>query len=949
MRGNYVQRAAAAVGAILFALAAAPSAKGATWFVNPDGSGNFLTIQEAINASANGDVIIVAAGTYVEELLIPVSVTIAGAGVGQTIVWPATSIPGVGNGSQLGTTTWLARVRAHDVTITGMSFEGDNPNIGGAIDARGGVVTDFTAGSFNGLVVANCQVSDVVYRGLYAAAGGSGHRFLSNRVTNVQQVFLDSVGIFFFGAVGEARDNDVEDCSIGIGFQSGGGGMIADNRIAGCDLGVLANGSSSPVTIAQNDIDASEQGVQGIAVNTAVTVQENTTTGCTTGLTLFGLGSGSFVADGNTFDAQSLPGSSGIFASTDVSPFGFGDLHLLAKKNVLRNNETAIALFEDGVNNYPVLDCTLSGAASDYNTFTGSTIFNVELIDCDDDVPAQHNFWGAVNPALIAMTLWHEPNDPSLGLIDFSNTVNLLITVDDDGPADFPTINPAVQALLPGGTIVVKPGLYQEDVLVDRSCLIQGSGTSPDPATGTILRGASIHPDMTVVTVTGPDVFVQNLRVDGQQPVYLKARRAIYATGTSGLTVTDCVLHTATTGIGYVSSTGGTFLRNEVYDFGKSLQEGGGIFLLGSSGAIGAAGNGNYAHDGLATGFLHHNGSSGTCVGNLAQNCPLGHLSNGSQVSILIEENEALDCDQGYQSIANNVAVLYRENRATFCQYGFTLFGLGAALHTYEGNYVQGDLVLTTSSGFWWTTDSVFGDSDLNAVARSNSVTGCGVGVVLDETPSSVGYALNADLAGSAGTNLFAGNQTYDIELAGCNDDIDASDNYFGSLDPVVVETRIFHQPDQASLGLVSFGNLQPVMTYCKPKVHSGGCGPRVAFNGAPSASLPTPFDITASEVLNQKNGLLAYAYAQDVLPFQGGLLCIKAPIRRTPVQSSGGNAGPPDCSGSFTFDMQQHIQSGIDPGLIPGATVFAQYWFRDPPAASGSGLSDAVQFVIDN
>ena len=54
--------------------------------------------------------------------------------------------------------------------------------IGGPVDARGGVVTDFTLGTFHGLEVTNCEVRDVAYRGIYAAAGGSGHKLSSNTV-----------------------------------------------------------------------------------------------------------------------------------------------------------------------------------------------------------------------------------------------------------------------------------------------------------------------------------------------------------------------------------------------------------------------------------------------------------------------------------------------------------------------------------------------------------------------------------------------------------------------------------------------------------------------------------------------------------------------------------------------------------------------------------------------
>ena len=42
-------------------------------------------------------------------------------------------------------------------------------------------------------------------------------------------------------------------------------------------------------------------------------------------------------------------------------------------------------------------------------------------------------------------------------------------------------------------------------------------------------------------------------------------------------------------------------------------------------------------------------------------------------------------------------------------------------------------------------------------------------------------------------------------------------------------------------------------------------------------------------------------------------------------------------------------IQGGQDPLLVPGTTVDAQWWSRDPldPTGFGTGLSDALEFTI--
>jgi len=126
------------------------------------------------------------------------------------------------------------------------------------------------------------------------------------------------------------------------------------------------------------------------------------------------------------------------------------------------------------------------------------------------------------------------------------------------------------------------------------------------------------------------------------------------------------------------------------------------------------------------------------------------------------------------------------------------------------------------------------------------------------------------------------------------------------------------------------------------------GCPTAIAFQGFASASDPTPFEISASDMINQHVGMLLYALAPANTPFAGGTLCLGGTLKRTPLQNSGGNVGPNDCSGTFSFDFNARIQSGIDPLLVPGAEVFCQYWSRDPQSPSTTSLSDALVFLIN-
>ncbi len=136
--------------------------------------------------------------------------------------------------------------------------------------------------------------------------------------------------------------------------------------------------------------------------------------------------------------------------------------------------------------------------------------------------------------------------------------------------------------------------------------------------------------------------------------------------------------------------------------------------------------------------------------------------------------------------------------------------------------------------------------------------------------------------------------------------------------------------------------------TYCTAKVNSLGCTPAMSWSGVPSASSPSSFLLTCSNLLNQRTGLLTYSFSPASTPFQGGFLCIGTPFARGPSLGSGGSPTGSDCTGAFAFDFNIRIQSGIDPALVAGAEVFAQYRARDPQASSSTSLSNAVRFLVN-
>jgi hypothetical protein len=142
-----------------------------------------------------------------------------------------------------------------------------------------------------------------------------------------------------------------------------------------------------------------------------------------------------------------------------------------------------------------------------------------------------------------------------------------------------------------------------------------------------------------------------------------------------------------------------------------------------------------------------------------------------------------------------------------------------------------------------------------------------------------------------------------------------------------------------------------PPVTYCTGATGSTGCAPSITSVGVPSASAPTGFFVSATNERNRKPGLLLYGTnGRDLVPYYGGVLCVHAPIRRTPMRLASGNAPPADdCSGVLSIDMNAFAAGSLggspSPALsLAGTVVDCQWWSRDPTETC---LSNGLEYVI--
>jgi hypothetical protein len=275
---------------------------------------------------------------------------------------------------------------------------------------------------------------------------------------------------------------------------------------------------------------------------------------------------------------------------------------------------------------------------------------------------------------------------------------------------------------------------------------------------------------------------------------------------------------------------------------------------------------------------------------------------------------------------------------------------------------------------------------NLRAVDRCGnwSATGSAGPFYVDYTPppaaTNVGSALSPGLwVGGDGLSSFGGywNTVVDSEsgLAGYGVEFDQNPNTIPSvvnelpsatsIARLITVSGAYYEHVRARDNAGNWGptvhagpylyNVAPNSTYCTAKVNSLGCTPTISAVNHGSIYYTSNFLVRGSNVRNNKSGLLFYGInGPGASAFQGGTLCLKAPIKRTPSVNSGGSPSGNDCSGVYQIDMNAFAQgtlggTPIPELLIQGTIVRCQWWGRDPGflAPNNTTLSNALEYFV--
>jgi hypothetical protein len=309
-----------------------------TIIVAADGSGDVVTLGEAVARARDGDTVVVRPGTYTEVVTVTQDVAIRGEGAIESIVVRATDIgPSIETGilasRPVADQRYAVLIIEADPTLTGLTFAGESS----AVVAIGGAPT-ITGNHFEGVGLRQDHEEVRPYEvvvGINAIAVGGGSRatIRGNRVVDSGPIASFDLsepliednelvgGAHIAGGFGNAakiRNNHVEWASWGIESRGGTAPLIEGNTITEVTFPIYAEGGAA--TIRDNHIQRGASSDTGIQYdNGSGTIEGNTVNGYARGVVVTdfeGAISGNTIDSG--FEGVNLTDSTGTVSDNQI-------------------------------------------------------------------------------------------------------------------------------------------------------------------------------------------------------------------------------------------------------------------------------------------------------------------------------------------------------------------------------------------------------------------------------------------------------------------------------------------------------------------------------------------------------------------------------------------------------------------------------------------------------
>ncbi|GAB3993635.1 hypothetical protein GCM10028807_29400 [Spirosoma daeguense] len=758
--------------ASLFGLLAFSQTSWAQVTVTGGGAGSYPTIQAAVNAALAGDVITVPTGTYTEQVLITKSLTINGAGVTNTIVQaPASMVPG--------------------------QLAADHRNI---IEVRNGATVIITGINVNGPLAPANGCNDL-FHGINVNQGAS----LNLSSSSVTNIYLTPKASFFGCQTGHA-------IRVGFGLLSSPGSLTATNvTVSGYQkTGIYVDGTGSNGDI-QNAVVTGEGSTPLIAQNGILfirgatgNVQSSTITGnnygpnTTTSTGLLAFNSGAVTASGNTFTGN----DAGLYGYADVVTPGL----VTANNNTFSNQDYA------GMYSEPTGLVVGSG-----NTFDKSVTNNSK----------PGNIYSTIQTAIDEATAG-DVLTASAGLFDEQVLVNKGVTIVGQGASTTVSLSGTPSGGKRTLFDISADGVTVEKIhfIVDLSKL-----SSAIVATAAGIDNITIKDNIVDATGTPPDpagVLTYGLRnaISINYGTYRVASGGVNSIIATGNTVNGVgPASYFRSGIA-VDEGGGTFTGNSIQSINQDIQ-----VRFGSNGDVNVSNN---TIRGGGIELAEHNSGAGNYTVN--NNTFDGTFGSGYTSLLRLKNNNAAKTTtvsgntftghtwgislENYQAVTvsnNQFTPLSTPTSATTTYRHVTFntkeFSSSSGLPTVPAPVVSLNLTGNTFNGPstpYSGTAVVFLNQDNDnptfgpivlgtAGAENNFNAGLQNFIVLDGSTGTVDP--NATQAAPFAVNLAAANNRFDV---GSGLQLPSAMN---SSQRAALETKLFHKPDNAALGLISYFN----------------------------------------------------------------------------------------------------------------------------------------------